>query len=365
MLVTISTPNKKKGNISIMNNKIAVIGAGSAGYAIASELALKGHKVNLYDDKKFESNLIPVKNAGGIEIYGCGIEGFAKMNIVTTVLEEAIENVKFIIICTQAHAHNELAIKLSQCIKDGQFIVLLPGYWGSVIFYNILRFKKSKAIKIAESSTPPYACSRIEGQSKVNIQTIVKPHLAAIPTRETNDVMKEINEIYPNRFFPAKNVLEVAINAVGLFQTAMSILNTSRIESGEDFYHFRQGYTPSVVKVLQAIWKEKGLILEALKLNDLSPFEELQKKLLNPTPEQLSIKRPNSMSHRYITENCPFRLVPMSSLGLTLNIPTPVTNAIIELASIINGIDYYKYGRTMDKLGLSSLKINELIEFFE
>ena len=348
-----------------MNNKIAVIGAGSVGHAIASELALKGFKVNLYDDEKFESNLIPVKNAGGIEVYGCGIEGFAKMNIVTTVLEEAIENVKFIFICTQSHAHDELAIKLSQCIKDRQFIILLPGYWGSVIFYNILKLKRNRVIKIAESSSPPYACSRIEGQPKVNIQTIVKPHLAAIPARETNDVMNKINEVFPSRFYPAKNVLEVAINAVGLFQTAMSILSTSRVESGEDFYHFRQGYTPSVVKVLQAIWEEKGLILEALRLTDLSPFEKLEKMVLNPTSEQLRIKRPNNMSHRYLTENCPFRLVPMSSLGLMLNIPTPITNAIIDLASTINDINYYKYGRTMEKLGLSSLKINELIKFFE
>jgi len=349
-----------------MNNKIAVIGAGSAGYAIASELALKGLKVNLYDDKKFESNLIPVKNAGGIEIYGCGIEGFAKMNIVTTVLEEAIENVKFIIICTQSHAHNELAIKLSQCIKDGQFVILLPGYWGSVVFYNILRLKKNKAIKIAEARTFPYGCTRIEGKPEVNIQYIeTNVHLAAIPARETSDVINEINEIFSGRFSPAKNVMEVAISAAGLFQTAMSIMSTSWIELGEGFYHHRQAYTPSVLKVLQAIWKEKGLILEALKLTDIFPFEELKKLTLDPTPEQLTIKRPNNMSHRYMTENCPFRLVPMSSLGLILNIPTPITNAIIEVASTINGINYYKYGRTMEKLGLSSLKINELIKFFE
>ena len=348
-----------------MNNEIAVIGAGNAGYAVASELALKGFKVNLYDDKKFESNLIPVKNAGGIEIYGCGIEGFAKMNIVTTVLEEAIENAKYIFICTQAHAHEELAIKLSQCIKDGQFIILLPGYWGSVIFYKILRLNKNKAIKIAESRTLPYISSRIEGEPKVIIQGLVNSHLAAIPARETNDVINEINKILPSRFFPAKNVLEVAINAANLFQTAMCILSTSWIESGEEFYHFKQAYTPSVLKVFRAIWKEKDAILKDLKLTDLYPFEALKKLVLNPTPEQLTVKRPNNMSHRYMTENCPFRLVPMSSLGLLLNIPTPITNALIELASTINGINYYKYGRTMENLGLSSLKINEFIKFFE
>ena len=348
-----------------MNNKIAVIGAGSVGYSVVSDLALKGFKVNLYDDKKFESNLIPVKDAGGIEIYGCGIDGFAKIDTVTTNLEEAIENVKFILICTQAHAHDELATKLSQYIKDGQFIILLPGYWGSVIFYNIIRLKKNKLIKIAEARTTLYACSRIEGQSKVNIKIIKNSHIAAIPARDTDDIIDEMNTIFPSRFFPAKNVLEVAINAAGLFQTAMSILSTSRIESGGDFYHFREGYTPSVLKVLQAIWEEKGLILKALKLNDIFSFEKMKKMALNPTPEQLSINRPNNMSHRYMTENCPFRLVPMSSLGLMLNIPTPITNAIIELASTINGINYYKYGRTMEKLGLSSLKINEFIKFFK
>ena len=349
----------------IKENIIAVLGAGNAGYAVASELALKGFAVNLYDDKKYESNLIPVKNMGGIQIYGSGIDGFAKINIATTSLEEAIENAKYIFICTQAHAHKELSIKLSQFIKDEQFIILLPGYWGSVIFYNNLRLKGNRATKIAESRTFPYASSRIEGKAQVHIQLVTNSHLAAIPAKETNDVMNEVNKIYPGRFSPAKNVLEVAINAAGLFQTAMSILSTSYIESREDFYHFKQGYTPSVMKVLQAIWKEKNEILNKLKLLDLFPFEKLKKMTLNPTPEQLTIKRPNNMSHRYITENCPYRLVPMSSLGQTLHIPTPVTNALIELASTINGIDYFKNGRTMDNLGLSSLKINELIKFFE
>lgn len=349
-----------------MNNKIAVIGAGNAGYAIASELALKGLKVNLYDDKPYESNLTPVKEAGGIEVYGCGIKGFAKINTITTILEEAIENVKFIFICMQAHAHEELATKLSQSVKGGQSIILLPGYWGSVIFYNSLKLKKEGLIKIAEASSPPHACSRIEGQSKINIQTIVKPYLAAIPAKDTASITKEMNKILPGRFFSAKNVLEVAINAVGLFQTAMSILSTSRIESGEDFYHFREGYTPSVLKVLQAIWEEKSTILETLRLGDLSPFEKMKNMALHPSSEQLSINRPNSMSHRYLTENCPFRLVPMSSLGKILNIDTPVTNAVIELTSAIHGVNYYQYGRTMEKIGLSSFSIiDEFIEFFE
>lgn len=54
--------------MGISNNAIAVLGAGNAGYAVASELGLKGFKVNLYDDKKFESNPAPVENLKGIPL---------------------------------------------------------------------------------------------------------------------------------------------------------------------------------------------------------------------------------------------------------------------------------------------------------
>jgi len=347
-----------------MENIVAVIGAGNAGYAIASELGLKGFKVKLYDDKKFESNLAPVRNSGGIKIIGSRIQGFAKIYFVTNELEEAIENTKYIFICTQAHAHEGLSIKLAKLIKNGQLIILLPGYWGSVIFYNNIRIVNNKEVIIAESRTFPYACSRIEGKAEVNIQMISNSHIAAIPAKETTYIISEMEKIYPNRFYPANNVLEVAINASGLFQTAMSILSTSYIESGKDFYHFKQGYTPSVLKVLKAIWTEKNEILSKLKLSDLFTYKNLKAMLLQPTPEQLTIKRPNNMNHRYISENCPYRLVPMHSLGQILDVPTPVTDSLIQLASIINDIDYFKKGRTMCKLGLSAFKDDKLIKYF-
>jgi opine dehydrogenase len=310
--------------------------------------------------------LAPIRKSRGIKIFGNTMEGFAKINIVTNDLKEAIENTKYIFICTQAHAHKNPSVEIGKLVKDDQIIILLPGYWGFAIFYKNIRLEHNKKVKIVESRTLPYACSRIEEKAEVNIQMTTNSHLASIPASETPYVISEIDKLYPNRFASAKNVLEVAINAAGLFQTAMSILSTSYIEPGKDSYHFKQGYTPSVLKVLRAIWKEKNDILKYLNLSDLFPFEELEKMLLNPTSEQLTIKRPNNMYHRYITENCPLRLVPMSSLGLFLRIPTPITNSLINLASIINDIDYNKDGRTIKKLGFKRLlKINEFVEFFE
>ena len=57
---------------------------------------------------------------------------------------------------------------------------------------------------------------------------------------------------------------------------------------------------------------------------------------------------------RYITEDVPTGLVPLSSLGKRLNIPTPTINSIIGLANALFNFDFYKNGRTMEKVGIPS-----------
>jgi opine dehydrogenase len=69
------------------------------------------------------------------------------------------------------------------------------------------------------------------------------------------------------------------------------------------------------------------------------------------------------MQHRYITEDIPFGLVTMASLGDMLGVPTPTIKSLITLASVMNQVDYWKEGRTVEKLGISGLNVNELREF--
>ena len=64
------------------------------------------------------------------------------------------------------------------------------------------------------------------------------------------------------------------------------------------------------------------------------------------------IKAPQSLQMRYITEDVPTGLVPISSLGKYLNIPTPTTNSIIGLANALFNFDFYKNGRTIEKVGI-------------
>lgn len=51
-----------------MFRKIAVLGAGNGGYAMAADLSMSGYNVNLYEDPNFIENINAVKEKGGIEV---------------------------------------------------------------------------------------------------------------------------------------------------------------------------------------------------------------------------------------------------------------------------------------------------------
>jgi opine dehydrogenase len=70
---------------------------------------------------------------------------------------------------------------------------------------------------------------------------------------------------------------------------------------------------------------------------------------------------PRSAQHRYVTEEIPYGLVPISEIASILEIPTPNIDAIIALASTINGEDYRATGRHLSTLGLGRMTPEQLL----
>ena len=83
----------------------------------------------------------------------------------------------------------------------------------------------------------------------------------------------------------------------------------------------------------------------------------------NPAYAQHGADAPKFLNHRYLTEDVPHLLVPVVSFGRLLGIQTPITDCIINLASVINCIDHLKKGRNLDMLGLSGMSIEEILDY--
>jgi opine dehydrogenase len=69
------------------------------------------------------------------------------------------------------------------------------------------------------------------------------------------------------------------------------------------------------------------------------------------------------LSHRYIFEDIPASLVPMASLGERFGVSVRGMDAIIRLACIVHRTDYWRRGRTVEKLGIAGLSVSELTRY--
>lgn len=356
--------------------RIAILGAGSGAHTAAADLSSRGFEVNLYELPSFEKNIEPILKRGGIEVVGVK-EGFVKLGKVTTDIKEAIEDVDLVMPMVPAYGHKPMAEFCAPYLKDGQIVVLTPGSVGGALeFAKTLKEKGvKKDIILGETSTLPYAC-RLIGPAKVHLYLIVKRFLvAAFPGKSTPAIFKVFQNLYPAAV-AAVHVLETSL-ACGnpVIHPAATLLNAGRIEySRGEFYMYKEGVTPSVARLIEAVDKERISLGKALGINVIPEPEQslLQGYTHKATYYEgysmsdifTAVKGPRSLQDRYITEDVAYGLVFWASLGDMLGVPTPVCKALIQLASIVHQTDYWREGkRTVEKLGISGMSAQELNRF--
>ncbi|NIV35272.1 MAG: hypothetical protein GWN58_39200 [Anaerolineae bacterium] len=69
--------------------RVAVLGSGNGGCAVAFDWARHGHRVSLFDFERFPDQIRGVNDAGGIHAEG-ELEGFAPIHYAGHDIEEAL-----------------------------------------------------------------------------------------------------------------------------------------------------------------------------------------------------------------------------------------------------------------------------------
>jgi opine dehydrogenase len=78
-------------------------------------------------------------------------------------------------------------------------------------------------------------------------------------------------------------------------------------------------------------------------------------RAINESEPNRTIKAPAVLDHRYLKEDVGFGLLPMAEIGRLMDVKTPVIDALVTLASVINQADYRSEGLTLDKMGLTGI----------
>lgn len=368
-----------------MNKKVTVLGAGNGGIALSYHLSINNIDVMLWADENHATTLNDIKRSGGIEsvekivkndtVLTGKIPGFAKLAGATTSIKEAMEYSDIILMVLPSFAQEAVFEKAMPYLKDSHIIMLLPGNFGSLVLPKMMQDAGiTRDVLFVESMSIPYGCRKQES-NKIYISGI-KNYLpvAAFPANRTAEAIDRLNGIFPFSLNPMKNVLEVAFSNVNMVvHPGTTTLNMGLIESRNgNFFFYKEGMSPAVGKVLDKIDEERLNIGKKLDLNLLS-FPEIGYALYNVqsiSAHDFAVKTPghNSMApkschDRYIVEDTPYLLVPVSELGKLLGASCNCMESIINIDNIYNDADYHKTGRNLKKLGIENKTAGEIINY--
>ncbi len=362
----------------MLDKPIAVLGGGNGAQTMAADLTLSGFSVHLYETPKFASGprIKPVFESKTIEMTGIGRKGKAKIAKVTQDMKEALEGVSWINVVIPATGHELFFEEMIPHLVDGQTVVVWAGDYGSLRLAQMMKEKKCAAnVLIAEANTIPYG-TRLEAAGKCHLLlTAPKVLIAALPGTETEALVEALKPMYPC-LVPCQNVLVAGFcNPNPIVHPPGSLLNTGRIQySGGDFWMYREGVTEAVARVIKGIFDEidaiaKSLGMEVLQYEDRdfrttasimgvafqAPFDTIG--------VIASIKGPYTVHDRYITEDLPFGLVPVSELGRKVGVKTPLIDAIVNVGVSVCQEDYWQTGRTLKTLGLDEMSPEQITKY--
>jgi opine dehydrogenase len=345
---------------------------------MAAHLALMGFTVNLYN--RTPEHVEIIKKRGGIELESPpgGPHGFGELALVTSRIAEAIKQVEVIMVVLPSSAHADVAKAMAPHLKSGQIVVLHPGRTcGALEFVKVIRDNGCKAdVTVAEAETFIYA-SRSDGPAQARIFRIKEAvPLAALPATRTQCVLQAICEAYP-QFIDGVDVLNTGMNNMGaIFHPALTLLNMGWIEATHGDYQFYiDGVTPSVARVLEVLDRERVTVASSLGIRARTSLEWLKlaydttgadlHEAIHNQPGYYGIKAPTTLNHRYIFEDVPMSLVPIASLGKRYGVSVRGMESMIQIASFIHRTDYWRRGRTVEKLGLEQWSVSELTRFVQ
>jgi opine dehydrogenase len=353
---------------------VAVCGCGSAGTAIAADVSLMGCQVNLFELPEFEKNIVSIHKCKGIELTGItssGKTGFAKLNRITTDVQEAIENTELIMITVPAPVHGAFFEALAPYLVDGQTILVNTGYWASLRMKDLLKRKGIlEKVTVAEEHIMPYL-SRTVGPAHAHIYNFKRDlKVSAWPATKNEAVYKLVKKVYP-QFTLSKNVIENNFYAGNPSVHAQITLPKAAFffEQSREFKFYGE-VSLCASKLTDAFDKERIRVAKALGCDVPHAFDwfrrtyqyqgdnlyEIFGKVTNEHAQRWGTDAGN---RRVLQEDLCYFFVPMEQLAKALGIEVPVTQAIIEILQIFTDFDYRANGVTLKDLGMEGFTTKE------
>lgn len=358
--------------------KIAVLGSGNGGLAIAFEWAQAGHEVSLFDFEQFDATIPHVAAAGGISADG-ELSGFQALAYAGHDIARALDGAEVVFAVGPAYSTAPFGEACRPFLQPGQTYVVCPGSCaGALVFKNALGLAlDDTSVTVAETSTLPYAV-RVTGPAHITVYNRLKGgyFAAAVPASQTPAVTELLQTVFPE-ISPASSVWQTTLqNANPVIHPAVTLCNAGLIErTGGDFLFYEEGVTEAVGRVIRGVDDDRLAIGEALGVTvirdpEIGIAQGYQTHAdygtgYSEAPGFRGIRAQPQLDYRYLNEDAGYGLVFLTDLARQVGVATPTMDAVLQISSVLMGRDYAAEGaRTMATLGLADYDVDQLRALF-
>lgn len=355
--------------------RVCIVGAGNGGQAAACHLGLRGWQVSLYDVDR--EKIKALREAGGIRGRGM-LDGTVRPRTVTTEIQEALEGAEFVFVTTTADSHYAVGRACGRHLSGGETFLIMPGYFGGalVLSRGLQDAGNRKDVVVCDAESLYYACR--SGRPGSVLVTGLKRRLrvAAFPGRKGAEAVGRLRKLLPH-IEPASNILETAWNNLNpVIHPPITLLNAGWIEKTSGaFAFYRDGCTRSVARVVEQVDRDRlelartlGVRAESCRRVLARWYGHKEGTLYDTITRNRAYRltaAPRSLDTRYISEDIPMGLIPYVSIGERYGIEMKAIRAIVSLACITMGTDYWKKARTVETMGLNEMGTKELTRFVQ
>lgn len=394
---------------------IAVLGGGAVGKSCAADMKLAGKEVRLYDMMPFAKNTLANLEKTGIlldgvqrNLYCFERSGRAYLDMVSSDMGKGVKGAGLIVIAAPAMAHEPFFRELIPHLEDGQVIHIFTDNYGTLLLRKMMReMGCTKQVIVGGWSSAPYG-TRIESVGKFTF-----PHVGvkyrAITLRGASLPMSDIDAFMESsRYLPCidavtygngpeagNTVLDTGFaNINPVIHVPATILGVSTMENwgvifgGYDknsYSMYCHGLCPSICEVqYQFFEEEKALAKEIGVGTPQYAYESFFSRRSVLTQEYMGLDKdgkdnvifpldqpsdegntgPNSINHRYLTEDVPVGCKIYHDLGVQYGVPTPVIDSMIVLAGSMHKKSFFETSKyNLAYLGIDNMPKEELLAY--
>jgi len=329
-------------------DKVTILGAGAGGLALAYDIS----KINNLDvtlcsgyspqhvDKLYKKQCFKVID------YENKITEEVNINLKLDI-QDAVKDANLLMVVCPAMQRLFYVSKILNFMEKDTKLLLIPGGFGTGSFlsknYNINDF--------LELNQLPYV-TRFDGE-KLDLYYRLKKFWFG-SNLDHNDYSVILNKFFKADFNKVKSVQEAEFFYWNMIlHPPIMIGNEEKIKQGIKFKFYREGITLKVLEYMTQLDEERILVGKELGYNlvpikdylsgDYSGLTSLESALLNDEATG-EVFAPNTLNHRYLTEDIHYGLVPLSELAKSCGVNTPMINYLIKRTNNILNVDFYKGG---------------------